>query len=220
MKYTPNPSSLVDEMLQTIGLNSLDDLFADIKDHLKVKNGLNLSSGIGEMEIRTKLKNLASRNMNTDDYPCFLGAGAYDHYIPAALEQLLLRSEFYTAYTPYQPEISQGILQSIFEYQTMICKLTGMDVSNASMYDGGSALAEACNLACTSSKGRKKIVISDTVHPEYLEILRTYSLSDHLELVLVPGRNGAADIAAMLEAIDDETACAVIQQPNFYGILE
>lgn len=220
MKYTPNPPAVVQEMLQTIGSNSLEELFRDIKDDLKIKNGLQLSAGIGEMEIRCNLKNLAARNINAEDFPCFLGAGAYDHYIPAALEQLLLRSEFYTAYTPYQPEISQGILQSIFEYQTMICKLTGMEVANASMYDGGSALAEACNLACVSSKGRKKVIISDTVHPEYLEILKAYALSGHLEVILVPGKEGSADIEAMVKAIDTETAAAVIQQPNFYGILE
>ncbi|MFA7079019.1 MAG: glycine dehydrogenase, partial [Syntrophomonas sp.] len=194
MRYAPNPPSVVEEMLQALGLQSLDDLFIDIKDELQLKRGLNISAGSGEMEIRTRLKNLAGRNLNTEDYPCFLGAGAYDHYIPAALEQLLLRSEFYTAYTPYQPEISQGILQSIFEYQTMICKLTGMDVSNASLYDGGSALAEACNLACVNSKGRKKVVVPDTVHPEYLDILKAYSLSGHLEVVLIPSQNGAVDV--------------------------
>ncbi len=220
MRYAPNPPSVVEEMLQALGLQSLDDLFIDIKDELQLKRGLNISAGSGEMEIRTRLKNLAGRNLNTEDYPCFLGAGAYDHYIPAALEQLLLRSEFYTAYTPYQPEISQGILQSIFEYQTMICKLTGMDVSNASLYDGGSALAEACNLACVNSKGRKKVVVPDTVHPEYLDILKAYSLSGHLEVVLIPSQNGSVDVEAMLAAIADDTACAVIQQPNFYGILE
>ncbi len=220
MKYNPNPPSVVKEMLHTIGLNSLDELFSDIKAEVKVPKGLNLPEGMGEMELRRRMKDLANRNVNTEDHPCFLGAGAYDHYIPAALEQLLLRSEFYTAYTPYQPEMSQGILQSIFEYQTMICKLTGMDVSNASMYDGGSALAEACNLACTSSKGRKKVIVSDTVHPEYLDILKAYSLSGSMEVVLVPGQEGSADIDAMIQTVDDQTACAVIQQPNFYGILE
>jgi len=220
MKYTPNPAPVVADMLATIGLQSLDQLFADIKPALQLQRDLAIPPGAGEMETRTQLKNLAARNLSTEDYPCFLGAGAYDHYIPAALEQLLLRSEFYTAYTPYQPEISQGILQSIFEYQTMICKLTGLDVSNASLYDGGSALAEACNLACLSGKNRRKIIISDTVHPEYLEILKAYALSGHLDVVLVPGRDGAADIAAMVAAIDDQTAGAVIQQPNFFGILE
>lgn len=220
MKYAPNPTPIINEMLQTIGVNSMTELFQDIKADLQVKQGLNLPTGMGEMELRSRLKNLAARNINTDNYTSFLGAGAYDHYIPAALEQLLLRSEFYTAYTPYQPEISQGILQSIFEYQTMICQLTGLDVSNASLYDGGSALSEACNLACVNSKNKRKVVISDTVHPEYLEILKAYSLSGHLELVLVPSRDGLADTAAMAAAIDGATACAVIQQPNFYGLLE
>ncbi|MGI6468499.1 MAG: aminomethyl-transferring glycine dehydrogenase subunit GcvPA [Syntrophomonadaceae bacterium] len=220
MRYTPNPAPVVNEMLNILGLSSLDDLFSDIDADLKVKGQLRLPPGMGEMELRHHLKKLAAKNVNAEDYPCFLGAGAYDHYIPAALEQLLLRSEFYTAYTPYQPEISQGILQSIFEYQTMICKLTGLDVANASLYDGGSALAEACSLACMSGKGRSKVVISDTVHPEYLQILEAYTLSGRLEVVVVPGRNGCADIEAMAAAIDDQTACAVIQQPNFYGILE
>ncbi len=220
MKYTPNPNPVVDEMLQTMGLSSLSQLFSDIKPELQLDRELNIPGGCGEMELRSHLKELAARNRNTEDFPCFLGAGAYDHYIPAALEQLLLRSEFYTAYTPYQPEISQGILQSIFEYQTMICSLTGLDVSNASLYDGGSALAEACSLACVNSKGRRKVVIPDTVHPEYLQILKAYSLSGHMDIVVIPGRGGAADIEAMLAAIDDQTAGVVIQQPNFFGIIE
>jgi glycine dehydrogenase subunit 1 len=187
MKYTPNPSPVVEEMLKTIGLTSLDDLFKDIKDGLKLHE-LQIPAGISEMELRRRLKDLAARNINTEEYPCFLGAGAYDRYIPAALEQLLLRSEFYSAYTPYQPEISQGILQSIFEYQTMICKLTGLDVSNASLYDGVSALAEACNVAWAHGKGRKKVVIPDTVHPEYLDILQAYSLSGRLQVEVIPSR--------------------------------
>jgi glycine dehydrogenase subunit 1 len=220
MKYAPNPASVVEEMLNTMGISSLDELFRDINDSLMLKGGLNLPPGMGEMELRRHISDLAAKNINTEDYLSFLGAGAYDHYIPAALEQLLLRSEFYTAYTPYQPEISQGILQSIFEYQTMICKLTGLDVSNASLYDGGSAVAEACNLACQSGKNRRKVIISDTVHPHYLKILQAYTLSGRMQVLLVPGRDGAADIDAMAQAIDAETACAVIQQPNFYGILE
>ena len=220
MKYTPNPDPVVDEMLQTLGLSDLSQLFSDIKAGLQLGRELNIPGGGGEMELRLHLKELAARNRNTEDYPCFLGAGAYDHYIPAALEQLLLRSEFYTAYTPYQPEISQGILQSIFEYQTMICNLTGLDVSNASLYDGGSALAEACSLAAINGKGRRKVVIPDTVHTESLQILKAYSLSGHMDIVVVPGRTGAADTEAMLAAIDDQTAAVVIQQPNFFGIIE
>ncbi len=220
MKYTPNPAPVVGEMLQTLGLARLEDLFQDIKPELQLKRDLDIPAGLGEMELRRQMRDLAAQNINLENYPSFLGAGAYDHYIPAALEQLLLRSEFYTAYTPYQPEISQGILQSIFEYQTMICKLTGLDVSNASLYDGGNALGEACYLACVNSKNKQKVVISDTVHPEYLEILRAISLSGRLEVCVVPGKDGVADLDGMVAAIDGQTACAVIQQPNFYGLLE
>lgn len=219
MKYTPNSPAVVKEMLGSAGFNSLDELFSDIPDAIKLKRELKLGPGRGEMEVGRELKALAARNLNTDDYPCFLGAGAYDHYIPAAVDQLLLRSEFYTAYTPYQPEISQGILQSIFEYQSMICLLTGMEVANASMYDGGSALAEACVLACANVKG-KKVLLPDTVHPEYLQVLKTYAISGRMEIVTVPSDGGVCDQEQMLSLIDKDTACVVIQQPNFVGNLE
>lgn len=206
-------------MLDSAGFNSLEELFADIPDAIKLKRELKLGPGRGEMEVGRELKALAARNLNTDDYPCFLGAGAYDHYIPAAVDQLLLRSEFYTAYTPYQPEISQGILQSIFEYQSMICLLTGMDVANASMYDGGSALAEACALACANAKGNK-VLLPDTIHPEYLQVLKTYAISGRMEIVTVPSKEGVCDQEQMVSLIDKDTACVVIQQPNFFGNLE
>jgi glycine dehydrogenase subunit 1 len=219
MKYTPNSSAIVEQMLHSAGFNSIDELFNDIPEAIKLKHDLNLGSGKGEMEVGQQLKQLAARNLNTDDYPCFLGAGAYDHYIPVAIDQLLLRSEFYTAYTPYQAEISQGILQSIFEYQTMICMLTGMDVANASMYDGASALAEACNLACTNTKG-KKVIVPDTIHPEYLQVLKTYSISGRMEIVTVPSAKGVCDREKIMSLIDKDTACVAIQQPNFFGNLE
>ncbi len=220
MKYTPNPPAVVDEMLQILGINTIEELFSDIKEELKVTGALQLPAGMGEMELKRHIQGLAKRNISTEDYPSFLGAGAYDHYIPAALEQLLLRSEFYTSYTPYQAEISQGILQSIFEYQTLICKLTGLYASNASLYDGGSALAEACNVACQNIKGRKKIIVSATIHPEYLQILETYSLSGRWDIVVVAGRNGTADFDEMIAQIDATTTAVIVQQPNFYGILE
>jgi glycine dehydrogenase subunit 1 len=153
-----------------------------------------------------------------EQMPCFLGAGAYDHYIPAAVDQLLLRSEFYTAYTPYQPEISQGILQSIFEYQTLICNLTGMDVANASMYDGATALAEACTLASESTK-KTKVLVPDTVHPEYIEVLKTYAISGKITIELIPCPQGVIS-DNFIAAIDRETACIIVQQPNFFGCLE
>ncbi|MDD4562510.1 MAG: aminomethyl-transferring glycine dehydrogenase subunit GcvPA [Syntrophomonadaceae bacterium] len=219
MKYTPNSPAVVEDMLRSAGFSSLDELFKDIPEAIKLKRKLNLGPGRGEIELTRELKGLAAKNLTTEDYPCFLGAGAYDHYIPAAIDQLLLRSEFYTAYTPYQAEISQGILQSIFEYQSMICLLTGMEVANASMYDGGSALAEACVLACANAKG-KKVLLPDTVHPEYQQVLKTYAISGKMEIVTVPSIGGVGDLEKMISLIDKDTACVVIQQPNFFGHLE
>ncbi|NLB88877.1 MAG: aminomethyl-transferring glycine dehydrogenase subunit GcvPA [Syntrophomonadaceae bacterium] len=218
MKYTPNPQSVVNEMLESIGFKNIDELFQDIPDEIKLTGKLNLPDGMSEMEVKSHMRELAKQNISTEDYPCFLGAGAYDHYIPSVIDQLLLRSEFYTSYTPYQAEISQGILQAIFEYQTMICNLTNMDVANASMYDGGSALAEACNLACLQTK-RKKVLVPDNVHPEYIRILQTYAISGVMEIVVLPTKDGVIDTEA-LNLPDQDIACVVVQQPNFYGIIE
>ncbi len=219
MGYVPNPSRVVREMLEFMGLQGRDDLFADIPTGLKLNRDLNLEAPRSEQELRQELGRLAARNTTVDDRPCFLGAGAYDHYIPAVVEQMLLRSEFYTAYTPYQPEISQGILQAIFEYQTMICNLTAMAVANASMYDGGSALAEACSLACDVTR-RSRVLVPDTVNPSYLEVARTYAAGGKMDVVVVPGKDGIADSAAIASLIDDQTAAVVVQNPNFYGNLE
>ncbi len=219
MNYVPNPPWVVREMLDTIGIKSMEDLFADIPEAVKLNRELNLPRPESEMELRRDLAALAARNLAADDRPCFLGAGAYDHYIPAVVEHLLLRSEFYTAYTPYQPELSQGILQSIFEYQTMIANLTGMDLANASMYDGGSALAEACALACDTTR-RRKILLPETVHPAYRQVIQTYAMGGKMEIVPVPGDEGIADPEAVTSRIDKQTAAVVIQHPNFYGNLE
>ncbi len=219
MSYVPNPQWVVQSMLESMGLCTLEELFNDIPDALRLKRDLRLGEPQSELELRRDLNRLAAKNIDVDTYPCFLGAGAYDHYIPAVVEQLLLRSEFYTAYTPYQAEMSQGILQAIFEYQTMICSLTGMDVANASMYDGGSALAEACSLACEETR-RRKILVADTVHPRYLQIARTYAMGGKMEIVPVPGQNGVVDTGRLASLIDDQTAAVAIQNPNFYGILE
>lgn len=218
MRYTPNSPMVTADMLKEIGVNHIDDLFTDIPAGLRLDRELDLGPGMTEMEVKAKLSELAGRNANVEQMPCFLGAGAYDHYIPAALDQLLLRSEFYTAYTPYQAEISQGILQSIFEYQTLICSLTGMDVTNASMYDGATALAEACTLAGEAAK-RKKILVPDTVHPEYIEVLKTYAISGKTQIETVPCPNGVIE-EGFTAAIDKETAAIIVQQPNFYGNLE
>lgn len=218
MKYTPNPQSVINEMLESIGYKDIAELFNDVPEGIKLNRKLNLPDGLSEMEVRSHLRDLAKLNLNTEDYPCFLGAGAYDHYIPSVIDQLLLRSEFYTSYTPYQAEMSQGILQAIFEYQTMICNLTNMDVANASMYDGGSALAEACNLACLQTK-RKKVLVPDNIHPEHIRILQTYAMSGVMEIVILPTQEGRIDIDS-LTFPDKDIACLVVQQPNFYGIIE
>ncbi len=219
MAYTPNPQLVTDEMLHSIGLNSMEELFADIPEDIKLNRPLNFGPRCSEIELRKYMQELAGRNINVEQYPCFLGAGAYDHFVPAVVDQILQRSEFYTAYTPYQPEISQGILQAIFEYQTLICQLTGMEVSNASMYDAGTALAEACQMACDASKG-KKVLIPDTVHPDYVKIVNTYSISGKMQITKVESNKGAADIDLLVSMIDKETAAVVLQHPNFYGNLE
>ena len=219
MRYTPNSPAVVADMIKSIGFNSWEDLFSDVPETLRLKRELNLPTGMTELELRRHMKDLAVQNISLEDYPCFLGAGAYDHYIPAAVEQLLLRSEFYTAYTPYQAEMSQGILQSIFEYQTMICMLTGMEVANASVYDGASALAEACNVAAEVS-GKKKILLPTTLHPEYRRVVDTYALSGYTECIEVAEQNGVVDRQTLLSMIDGDTAAVVLQQPNFYGVLE
>jgi hypothetical protein len=155
MAYTPNPPRVVQEMLEAMGLGDIDQLFIDIPGELQLDRELDLGESLSELELRKKMSELAGRNMTTGEYPCFLGAGAYDHYVPAVVEHVLSRSEFVTAYTPYQAELSQGVLQSIFEYQSMICTLTGMDVCNASMFDGGSSVAEACSLAVDATRRKK-----------------------------------------------------------------
>ena len=220
MRYTPNSAAVVQEMLQDIGLSSVEELYTDIPDNLKLSRPIQLGEGLSEMSLREHLKKLASQNISVEDLPCFLGAGAYDHYIPAALEQLLQRSEFYTAYTPYQPEISQGILQSIFEYQSFICELTGMEVSNASMYDGASALAEAGIIAGSASRGKNQIIVTDTINPEYLQTMKTYAESGRMDIVEVKGKDGVSNVEALLSLINDHTAAVVVQQPNFFGNLE
>ena len=217
MRFTPHSQAEITSMLQDIGLNSLDELFSDIPEPLKLKNDLNLGQGMSEMSLRRHMTDLSSKNIHTGQYPCFLGAGAYDHYIPAAMEELLSRSEFYTAYTPYQAEISQGILQSIFEYQTMICELTGMEVSNASLYDGATALAEACKMACEATR-RNQIILSATLHPSYQAVVKTYAMSGKMDIIIAPEHDGVLDLEQILAMINKQTAAVVVQQPNFMGL--
>ncbi len=220
MAYIPVTDGEREEMLRAIGVRSFDELISHIPEKYRIKAPLNLPAGISELEATRLLRSLAARNTTGDEYVCFLGAGAYDHFVPAAIDQILLRSEYYTAYTPYQAEVSQGTLQTIYEYQTMICELTGMDVANASMYDGASALAEAVLMAVAQT-GRKQVLLSDTLHPHYLETIRTYCHGQGIELKVLTGRDGRYDLPAAGEELGRaEYGALVVQHPNFFGILE
>ncbi|AEG61487.1 aminomethyl-transferring glycine dehydrogenase subunit GcvPA [Desulforamulus ruminis] len=219
MHYIPHTARERRQMLAALGLDSTDQLFQDIPRELLFNGELRVEGGWSEMELAGHLSGLARMNSGTDELVCFLGAGAYDHYIPSAVKHVLSRSEFYTAYTPYQPEISQGVLQSIFEYQSMICLLTGMDVANASMYDGASALAEGALMACAATK-RDAVVVARTVHPEYREVLRTYMFGPGVAVKEVPFRDGVTPVEEVIQQLDKNTAALLVQYPNFFGSME
>lgn len=217
--YIPNTRDCRQQMLETIGLSSTEDLFQAIPGELRVKTELKLEPGLSELELTRHVRALADRNKGTEALPCFIGAGAYDRNIPSVIRHLISRSEFYTAYTPYQPEISQGTLQAIFEFQTMIANLTGMDVANASMYDGASACGEAALMAAASTK-RRQILVSRTVHPEVRNVLSTYVRFNEIELVEIDISDGVTDLDHLKSLLTDDTAGVVLQNPNFFGIVE
>jgi glycine dehydrogenase subunit 1 len=208
-------------MCEAVGVASLDELLKAFPDELKLKSPLDLPEGLSEQILLSLLKSISKKNRTVEEYASFLGAGAYNHYVPAVVDQILLRSEFYTAYTPYQPELSQGTLQAMFEYQTLICQLTGMDVSNASLYDGASATAEAVLMARRKT-GRKKVLLSSALHPEYRETVRTHLIADPEDVgeVLYCTESATTLPEASERAVDSETACLVIQSPNFFGSIE
>jgi len=215
MTYVPHTSAEVAEMLKRIGVGRIEDLFEVVPAEHRFP-AVDLPQPLSEMEVMAELRALSERNVDLNHLTCFLGAGAYRHFVPSVVQHIISRSEFYTAYTPYQPEVSQGTLQAIFEYQSMICDLTGLDVSNASHYDGGTALAEAIIMAMSVFRGRRnRIVISRAVHPEYRETMRTYTQGFGIEYV------GDDDPALSLEdlaaLVDDNTACLVVQNPDFFG---
>lgn len=218
-RYLPMTDQDQQEMLKTIGLSTMDDLFKDIPEEIRFKGDLPVSSGLNEYALTSHLSALAAKNANTDQYPSFLGAGIYDHHIPSVINHVVSRSEFYTAYTPYQPEVSQGELQAIFEFQSYICELTGMAVANASMYDGATALAEAGSLASAATK-RSQLVIASTVHPEARQVVQSYARGLGLEIVEVGSSNGVTNLAELAEAVSDHTAAVLIQSPNFFGGIE
>lgn len=218
-RYIGNTNEDREQMLKEIGCKSIDSLFKAIPDSVHLKESLNLPNAQSEMELVKNIKALSNKNMNLDDYTCFLGAGAYDHFIPVAIDQLISRQEFYTAYTPYQPEISQGTLQVIFEYQTMISELTGLPVVNASMYDGATALTEAAIMACESTK-RSEILVAASVHPESKCTLNTYAKFRNMTVTEINFNDGQVDVDDLKNKINNNTAAVIIQSPNFFGIIE
>ncbi|MCS7265068.1 MAG: aminomethyl-transferring glycine dehydrogenase subunit GcvPA [Armatimonadetes bacterium] len=236
--YLPNTDEDRKEMLQTIGAKSIEDLFADIPHHLREKAILNLPKALSEPELMRHLSSLAAQNIPMGELTCepvsqhetfnrpsflipFLGAGIYDHYIPPAVQQIISRNEFYTAYTPYQAEASQGTLQATFEYQSLICDLTGMEVSNASLYDGASALAEGVLMAHSINE-RRKVILPKTLHPHWAQVVKTYSAGMKLQFVEAPYLPdvGITDPEFVRKECDDQTCCVVVQNPNFFGCLE
>jgi glycine dehydrogenase subunit 1 len=218
-RYLPMTEQDKKDMLQTIGVKDTEALFADIPDAVRLKKPLQIKEPKSEGELKAELAALANQNVTMKTHASFLGAGVYDHYIPSIVDHVISRSEFYTAYTPYQPEISQGELQAIFEFQTMIVELTGMDVANSSMYDGGTALAEAATLSAGHTK-KKKIIVSEAVHPESRQVIDSYCRGQHLEVVTIAHKDGVTDLEALQEAIDEETASVIVQYPNFFGQVE
>ncbi len=217
--YLPATDNDIRYMLDKLGLDDVEDLFKDIPGNIRLKTRLDLDPPKSELEVMAWLKDLADQNLDASKAAVFLGAGVYDHYIPAIVKHLVSRSEFYTAYTPYQPEISQGTLQAIFEYQSMICALTGMDVSNASLYDGASALAEAALMAVDAT-GRDQVLVSETVNPESLRVLKTYLNTKGIELIDIPMQDGVTDIEALNKKAGSNTAAILVQSPNFLGFIE
>ncbi|NIR45494.1 MAG: aminomethyl-transferring glycine dehydrogenase subunit GcvPA [Gemmatimonadetes bacterium] len=218
MSYVPHSDADRQEMLRAAGVSSEEELFADIPDKFRLREPLDLPSALSEWETVRTLGRLANESKHL---LCFAGAGYYDHHTPAAVDHLIRRSEFYTAYTPYQAEVSQGTLQSIYEFQSMICELTGLDVANASMYDGASAMAEAALMADSIQRDRQKIVLSITANPHYRQVLDTYNLGLQLPVEIAPRTDGGVtDLERLKELVDDDTSAVIVQSPNFYGAIE
>ncbi len=220
MPYIANTPEDQRAMLDSIGLANLNELFAAIPAELRLNRPLTIPPALTEMELTAHLAQLAARNSHAGTKVCFLGGGSYDHFIPAVVDAIASRGEFYTSYTPYQPEASQGNLQVFFEYQTLITQLTGMDVSNASLYDGGSAVAEAMLMAMTATGRHRRVVVARSMHPEYREILATYLANLGTELITVGAPDGTLSLDELAAAVNDQTACVLVQHPNFFGCLE
>jgi len=220
MRYIPHTEEDVRQMLAAIGVTSVADLFVEVPTEVRLDRPLDLPAPLSESELLRTLQDMAAQNATATSHLSFLGGGSYNHFIPSVIDQLISRSEFYTAYTPYQPEISQGTLQAIFEYQTLICQLTGMEVSNASMYDGASACAESVLMAARATR-RKQVLLAESLHPEYRETVATYCRYLGMELQTIPtGADGRIDTAAATAALGKESAALVVGYPNFFGVIE
>lgn len=219
-RYIPLTEKDKQEMLQTIGAKSIGELFGDVPSDILLNRDLNIAEGEAETTLLRRLNRIASKNITKETHTSFLGAGVYDHYAPSVVDAMISRSEFYTAYTPYQPEISQGELQAIFEFQTLICELTDMNVANSSMYDGMTSFAEACILAFSQTK-KNKIVVSKGLHYQALQVLHTYAKTrKEFEVVEIDLDGTVTDLKKLEAAVDDETAAVAVQYPNFYGSIE
>ncbi|GMA60604.1 aminomethyl-transferring glycine dehydrogenase subunit GcvPA [Alicyclobacillus fastidiosus] len=217
--YIPHTEADRKAMLDALSLESADALFADIPEEIRLKEPLALQKAMSELEVMRHLQKLSDKNEHLGRVVSFLGAGAYEHYQPSVVDAVISRSEFYTSYTPYQPEMSQGLLQATFEYQTMVAELTGMNVANASMYDGPTAFAEAGLVACAHTR-RNRLIVADSVHPEYTAVLETYAAGQGVEISYIPQRNGRIDLEVLTGQLDDSVAGVMIQYPNFFGVIE
>lgn len=220
MSYTPHTDQEIAEMLAVIGVDSLSELFRSVPPDALLAGPLNLPEPMDELTLTGRMNELARRNRSADDLVSFLGAGIYDHFSPAVVDALAYRSEFATAYTPYQPELSQGMLQAMYEFQSLMCALTGMDIANASMYDGATAMAEAA-LMLVETTGHRRVGVSRALHPHYRQVIRTYCTAADVECVEIGCENGLTDPEAVQRVVSEApTACAVVQHPNFLGYLE
>lgn len=220
MPYLLNTEADRQAMLAAIGAQSIDELFAPIPAELRLGRALDIPPAVGELALTLEMRKAAGKNLSPSKAVCFQGAGAYDHFIPAAVDMIAARGEFYTSYTPYQAEASQGNLQVMFEYQTLITQLTGMDVSNASLYEGATAAAEAVLMSMHATRREKRVVVAESVHPEYRQTIATYLAQLGAEIVTVPTPDGSITAETLRSAVNDQTACVLVQHPNFFGCLE
>ena len=216
-KYFPHTDADLQAMFQKVGIKSLDDLYAEVPEQIRFRGEYQLPEEMSEIEVRQLFDKLGAQNKQLT---CFAGAGVYDHYTPSAIPQLLSRSEFLTSYTPYQAEISQGTLHYIFEYQSMMAELTGMDISNASMYDGSTATAEAVMMAVAAGKKQNKMLVSETIDPKVLAVVKTYAHFHGIKIEMIPAKEGVTDLSSLNSQLSTDVAGVLVQQPNFYGIVE